>query len=247
MFDETGRDRNQFVKSKNQVFQRHTFSKCSAKLERGVSRSCKKNVFLKNNKRKFQDNTQSFCGKKRRDEVGANDASNCTSVQMTVFKDSGFSSSSSQEIVPLEEKQTLFEENSSHDVCRISKIIQTPSRQNHTLLKQSLSYTTLSQVSSVSTNSVSSSYKEDDTNNEDKSDVFCESQSPNFNLVDSNSGGSLGDCMFCLSEPKNSVFVHSNFVHLCCCYKCAVKIWKQRKACPICNCKVKNVMKLFVH
>lgn len=57
----------------------------------------------------------------------------------------------------------------------------------------------------------------------------------------------LGLCRFCLVNPKDGVFVHNNCLHLCCCYKCAVKVWKKRKSCPICNCKVKNVTKLFVH
>lgn len=58
---------------------------------------------------------------------------------------------------------------------------------------------------------------------------------------------SYGLCMMCLSQPKNGVFVHSRFLHLCCCYRCAVKVWNKQKRCPICNCKIKNVMKLFVH
>lgn len=58
---------------------------------------------------------------------------------------------------------------------------------------------------------------------------------------------SYGLCMMCLTQPKNGVFVHSRFLHLCCCYRCAVKVWNKQKRCPICNCKVKNVMKLFVH
>lgn len=57
----------------------------------------------------------------------------------------------------------------------------------------------------------------------------------------------LGLCRFCMVNPKNGVFVHNNCLHLCCCYKCAVKVWKKRKSCPICNCKIKNVTKLFVH
>lgn len=56
-----------------------------------------------------------------------------------------------------------------------------------------------------------------------------------------------GSCMMCLTGPKNGVFVHSKVLHLCCCYPCAVKIWNKRKQCPVCNGKVKNVMKLFVH
>lgn len=56
-----------------------------------------------------------------------------------------------------------------------------------------------------------------------------------------------GPCMICLSQPKDGVFVHSRFLHLCCCYRCAVKIWNKKKRCPICNCKVNNVQKIFVH
>lgn len=54
-------------------------------------------------------------------------------------------------------------------------------------------------------------------------------------------------CMICLSHAKDGVFVHSRFLHVCCCYRCAVKIWNKKKRCPICNGKVKNVQKLFVH
>lgn len=57
----------------------------------------------------------------------------------------------------------------------------------------------------------------------------------------------LGMCRFCMVNPKNGVFVHSNCSHLCCCYKCALKVWKKRKSCPVCNCKIKNVLKLFAN
>lgn len=76
------------------------------------------------------------------------------------------------------------------------------------------------------------------------------SQQPGFNDKKQNpicDYPNYGSCMTCLVEPKNGVFVHSRFLHLCCCYKCAVKIWNKNKKCPICNCAVKNVMKLFVH
>lgn len=62
-----------------------------------------------------------------------------------------------------------------------------------------------------------------------------------------NTDSSFTQCMMCLTEPKNGVFVHNNFLHLCCCYKCAMKVWAKSKRCPVCNCKVKNVMKLYVH
>lgn len=71
--------------------------------------------------------------------------------------------------------------------------------------------------------------------------TFSDSQPEDVN--DSN----LGLCRFCMVNPKNGVFVHNNCLHLCCCYKCAVKVWMKRKSCPICNCKIKKVTKLFVH
>lgn len=68
-----------------------------------------------------------------------------------------------------------------------------------------------------------------------------------FDSIEDINESNLGLCRFCMINPKNGVFVHSNCLHLCCCYKCAVKVWKTRKSCPICNCKIKNVAKLFVH
>lgn len=58
---------------------------------------------------------------------------------------------------------------------------------------------------------------------------------------------SNGMCMICLTEPKNGAFVHNRFLHVCCCYRCTVKVWNKRKRCPICNSQVKTVLKMFVH
>lgn len=54
-------------------------------------------------------------------------------------------------------------------------------------------------------------------------------------------------CIICVSEPKDSAFVHARSLHISCCYKCAIKVWNKKKRCPICNCKVKNVLKCYVH
>lgn len=67
------------------------------------------------------------------------------------------------------------------------------------------------------------------------------------NLSNDSSSSSSGSCIFCLTKPKNAVFVHSKFVHLCSCYKCAVKIFNKSKRCPICNCAVKTVLQVFSH
>ncbi|XP_077295014.1 uncharacterized protein LOC143917393 [Arctopsyche grandis] len=62
-----------------------------------------------------------------------------------------------------------------------------------------------------------------------------------------NSNSSDSDkCITCLAEPKSGVFVHGRIAHICCCYKCSVKVWMKTKRCPICNCKVSNVLKAFV-
>lgn len=53
-------------------------------------------------------------------------------------------------------------------------------------------------------------------------------------------------CVICISEPKSGVFVHGRIAHICCCYKCAVKVWAKAKRCPICNCRVSNVLKAVV-
>lgn len=54
-------------------------------------------------------------------------------------------------------------------------------------------------------------------------------------------------CIICVNGPKDSAFVHSRTLHICCCYKCAIKVWNKKRRCPICNCKVKNVLKCYVH
>ncbi|XP_076253591.1 uncharacterized protein LOC143192005 isoform X2 [Rhynchophorus ferrugineus] len=52
-------------------------------------------------------------------------------------------------------------------------------------------------------------------------------------------------CIFCHSAPKDSIFLHTNIAHHCCCYKCAKFILRTRKRCPICNVAVNKVVKIF--
>ena len=59
----------------------------------------------------------------------------------------------------------------------------------------------------------------------------------------------IGDpdmCVTCLVNPKNGIFVHRKIGHICCCYKCALKVWKEAGRCPVCNCKVNTVLKAIV-
>jgi hypothetical protein len=53
-------------------------------------------------------------------------------------------------------------------------------------------------------------------------------------------------CVTCLENPRNGIFVHSKIGHICCCYKCALKVWKEAGRCPVCNCKVNTVLKAIV-
>lgn len=51
-------------------------------------------------------------------------------------------------------------------------------------------------------------------------------------------------CMTCEVEEKSAVFVHGRIAHICCCYKCAMKVWARTKRCPLCNRKVSNVLQV---
>nr|WKC15457.1 Mdm2-like [Bombyx mori] len=53
-------------------------------------------------------------------------------------------------------------------------------------------------------------------------------------------------CIVCDSEPKTGVFVHGHLAHICCCYKCAVKVWARARRCPVCNRRVSNVLRAVV-
>ncbi|CAH2085071.1 unnamed protein product [Euphydryas editha] len=58
--------------------------------------------------------------------------------------------------------------------------------------------------------------------------------------------GAGDKCIVCTTEPKSGVFVHGRIAHICCCYKCAVRVWKKTKRCPVCNSKVSNVLRAIV-
>ncbi|XP_012275863.1 E3 ubiquitin-protein ligase Mdm2 [Orussus abietinus] len=52
-------------------------------------------------------------------------------------------------------------------------------------------------------------------------------------------------CHICTLGPKNGALVHGSIAHICCCYRCAIKVWRGTRRCPICNRKVTNVFKAF--
>lgn len=53
------------------------------------------------------------------------------------------------------------------------------------------------------------------------------------------------NCLVCTVKPKNGAFVHGNASHICCCYRCAVKVWRKTRHCPICKRRVTNVLKAY--
>jgi E3 ubiquitin-protein ligase Mdm2 len=72
----------------------------------------------------------------------------------------------------------------------------------------------------------------------------CVTDSQEVSGVPSSSDSDM--CMMCLVYPKNGIFVHGRVGHICCCYKCALKVWTGVRRCPCCNCKVNNVLKAIV-
>jgi hypothetical protein len=169
------------------------------------------------------------------------------------LKDSGVSScqESSQEFStsPLEEGGNfLVRSTSSISSQSVESNIDFPASQASTQLPQDSEDNEtdtegiLSRVEEF-TNERQGKLNQQDTKISVKPVTFSDLYSSSEDINDSN----LGMCRFCMVNPKNGVFLHKNFVHVCCCYKCAVKVWKKRKTCPICNCKIKNVTKLFVH
>lgn len=66
----------------------------------------------------------------------------------------------------------------------------------------------------------------------------------NFNTVKSGSTESM--CNLCFVKPMNGAFLHCRWVHIYCCYQCSLKIWSTSKRCPLCNGKIRQVLKVAV-
>lgn len=72
------------------------------------------------------------------------------------------------------------------------------------------------------------------------------SDDDNLEKKDSKRDSDSEMCITCLIEPKSGVFVHGRIAHICCCYKCSIQVWVKTKRCPVCNCRVSNVLRAFV-
>ena len=65
------------------------------------------------------------------------------------------------------------------------------------------------------------------------------------NIVFPVTGGSTdtnAKCIICFTEPKRAIFVHGKSGHQVSCYRCAEKVRRRLKYCPICRKKIDKVI-----
>ncbi|XP_064629478.1 E3 ubiquitin-protein ligase Mdm2-like [Lineus longissimus] len=55
-----------------------------------------------------------------------------------------------------------------------------------------------------------------------------------------------GECPFCLKQSSNAVLIHGKTGHQVCCYKCARKLRRRGKPCPVCRKPIQKVIKNFI-
>lgn len=53
-------------------------------------------------------------------------------------------------------------------------------------------------------------------------------------------------CVVCMVAPKDAAIIHGSTSHQACCWDCASRLQKTTKKCPICNQKIKSIVKNFV-
>lgn len=136
------------------------------------------------------------------------------------------------------------------DYCREETMTTTETAEAQTTLpststaaNQSISLETTTPATKITKKSKKRKCNFDDTDSEVDDDELMAKKFHAIEPTDPNNDL----CMICLTEPKNGAFIHNRFVHVCCCYRCTVKVWNKRKRCPICNLQVKTVLKTFVY
>ncbi|XP_050314225.1 uncharacterized protein LOC126748802 isoform X2 [Anthonomus grandis grandis] len=143
-----------------------------------------------------------------------------------------------QKTVPsLKRNRTSSESSlSEHETPKKLKASESQGSEQHTSdLGSEASSSVLNSFSSVGSNSSSSGF-------------FSENNLPVMQNRSSGFGSDKSDpelCIFCNNAPKNSIFLHTNIAHCCCCYPCAKKTLKSIKRCPICNGTVNKVLRIF--
>lgn len=60
--------------------------------------------------------------------------------------------------------------------------------------------------------------------------------------VCNNCESSQKQCIICCAKPANASIIHGKYAHQISCYKCARKLQKQKKRCPICRRTIDRVV-----
>ena len=53
-------------------------------------------------------------------------------------------------------------------------------------------------------------------------------------------------CTVCFENPKDASIIHGNTGHQVCCYRCAKKLRRKGKTCPVCRRKIQKVIRNFI-
>lgn len=105
--------------------------------------------------------------------------------------------------------------------------------------------------SEISTSSFSSSQSETQKSSTEKdyrdqtTKVSRESVGKSTEPLSQNEKENSELCIICNNAPKDSIFLHTNIAHQCCCYRCAKRTLHTIKRCPICNRSVNKVVKIY--
>ncbi|CAC5391676.1 MDM2 [Mytilus coruscus] len=65
------------------------------------------------------------------------------------------------------------------------------------------------------------------------------------NKESGNSQSQLGQCCICFSRPKTSSIIHGCTGHQVCCYRCAKRLKRLAKPCPLCRRPIQKVIKNY--
>ena len=64
---------------------------------------------------------------------------------------------------------------------------------------------------------------------------------------DTNANPFPGLCNLCQNQPNDAIFVHGAISHQFCCYKCAKRLKKKGKSCPICREPIVHISRNFIY
>ncbi|CAG9832934.1 unnamed protein product [Diabrotica balteata] len=165
-------------------------------------------------------------------------------LSLTDNKLSSFSQSS-HDGLSLSDNKLSFLRQSSHDDISLSQAsTNTCASLSQTTTLSSFSEKTLSTSEESSKTSGYSSECLTRTKSPESSQSNTEISSQVSNSFESvQSSSEL--CIMCNIAPKDSIFLHTNIGHQCCCYKCAKRTLHAIKRCPICNRSVNKIVKIY--